>query len=118
MLRIRQPKLGPRTLKTEWRHTGEADKEFCNVENIGGEAGRVVVHLVLFPGLVRHNVKEDIDGAILIVRRRPISMVVYQRAIGDAERTRISYKIGTRSTMDWEPETPRTAVSPSLLVIP
>ncbi len=59
-----------------------------------------MVHVALFPALVGYNIEQNVYSAILVNRRRTISVLFYQRVIRDAEGEGIFYKTGTRSTID------------------
>lgn len=44
--------------------TCQNHKEPGNVEDVGWEAGRYVVHVIRLPRLVPHHVEEDVDGRV------------------------------------------------------
>jgi len=49
------------------RLTRQNHKEPSNVENVGWEAGRYVVHVILLPRLVLYDVEEDVNGRVRVV---------------------------------------------------
>jgi hypothetical protein len=49
--------------------TREAREEAPDVERVRGEARRVVVHAVALAGLVAHDVEQDVDRGVLVLRR-------------------------------------------------
>ena len=51
----------------------ETDEKVCNVHHVRGVSSGVVIHFVLFPGLVLDNIQKNIDRRFSIFGRRAIS---------------------------------------------
>jgi hypothetical protein len=98
--------------------TYQNHKKPGNIEDIGREAGRYVVHIILLPRLVLYHVEEDVYGRVGVLGSRTISDG-RSRWFGTTVRLeQDTHRTGTRSTVPFRPAASSTPCSPSLFVLP